>query len=528
MNAASKTTFTIVISLATALATTLAGAADWPSAGRDLLNSRHQSAETQITVRNAHALRLHWAVSTEGDVTASPALDATHLYFPDSAGYLYKLERATGVQVWKRRLADITGIAGDFARATPALSGNALILGNMSGRLAADARQGARVVAIDKTSGNLLWATQVDATPRSVITQSAVVAKGLVLVGVASAEETAAGFTSAAAGWQFQFRGSVVALDVASGAIKWQTFMVPPGYFGGAVWGSTVAVDAQRDTAYVATGNNYAVPQTVLDCLNNNGAPATCMSPANHVDAIVALGLANGAVKWAARGLPHDTWNMGCGLSLPGFVLPPNDNCPHPVGPDWDFAQGPMLLPGAGPKGSSLVGAGQKSGVFWAFRADTGALAWATQAGPPGTTGGMQWGSASDAQRVYVALANSGPTGAGQAPLPWKLKNGSSTTAGGWAALDRKTGAVLWTTPDPLGSRAEAAVAVANGVVFGCNLDATRGSFYALDAKTGKPLWTHASGGACNAAPSIADGMVFWGSGTFNGYGPKKVFAFGL
>lgn len=522
MNAASRTVLSITISVAASLA----GAADWPSAGRDLSNSRHQSAETQITARNANALRLHWAVSTEGDVTASPALDATHLFFPDSAGYLYKLERTTGAVVWKRRLADLTGIAGDFARATPALSGNVLILGNMSGRLAAGVRQGARMLAIDKASGNLLWATQVDATPMSVITQSAVVANGLVLVGLASAEETAAGFMPKAAGWQFQFRGSVVALDVATGAIKWQTYMVPPGYFGAAVWGSTAAVDVQRNLAYVATGNNYAVPAEAQACLNAGGLPASCLSAANHADAVVALDLTSGAIKWAARGLPQDVWNLGCGLIA--FSIPPNDNCPPVHGPDWDFAQGPMLLPGSGPRGSNLVGAGQKSGVFWAFRADTGALAWSTQAGPSGQSGGLQWGSASDSQRVYVAIANSGDTGGGMAPKPWQLKNGSTTTAGGWAALDRKTGAVLWNTPDPLGSRAEAAVAVANGVVFGCNLDPVNGHFYALEAKTGKPLWLHPSGGACNAAPSIADGMVFWGSGTFNGYGPKKVFAFGL
>jgi hypothetical protein len=31
------------------------------------------------------------------------------------------------------------------------------------------------------------------------------------------------------------------------------------------------------------------------------------------------------------------------------------------------------------------------------------------------------------------------------------------------------------------------------------------------------------------AGPSIADGMVYWGTGTFQGApGPKKVYAFGL
>jgi polyvinyl alcohol dehydrogenase (cytochrome) len=71
-------------------------------------------------------------------------------------------------------------------------------------------------------------------------------------------------------------------------------------------------------------------------------------------------------------------------------------------------------------------------------------------------------------------------------------------------------------------------VSGANGVIFGCNLDQVKGTMYALDAKTGKVLWSFNSGAACNAGPSIVDGMVYWGSGTFSGYGPKKVFAFGL
>ena len=84
------------------------------------------------------------------------------------------------------------------------------------------------------------------------------------------------------------------------------------------------------------------------------------------------------------------------------------------------------------------------------------------------------------------------------------------------------------TKKDPQESRAEGAVSGANGVVFGCNL-AAAGTMYALDAKTGATLWSYDSGGPCNAGPSIADGVVYWGSGTFvSPGGPKKVFAFSL
>jgi polyvinyl alcohol dehydrogenase (cytochrome) len=168
------------------------------------------------------------------------------------------------------------------------------------------------------------------------------------------------------------------------------------------------------------------------------------------------------------------------------------------------------------------------------FRARDGKLVWYRQVAPPGLTGGLQWGSATDGQNIFVAVSQSGPAGSGQNPAPWTLKDGSTTTAGGWAALDAKTGAVQWTTKDPLGSRAEAAVSGANGVIFGCNLDPVNGTMYGLDAKTGKVLWSYNSAsttsgvyGACNAGPSIADGVVYWGTGTFQGANaPRKVFAF--
>ena len=92
--------------------------------------------------------------------------------------------------------------------------------------------------------------------------------------------------------------------------------------------------------------------------------------------------------------------------------------------------------------------------------------------------------------------------------------------------MDRKTGAVLWTKPDPMGSRAEAAVSATNEVVFGCNL---AGTMFAMHALTGATLWSYPSNGTCNAAASISGDMVFWGSGNYSGFGtPKKIFAFGL
>jgi polyvinyl alcohol dehydrogenase (cytochrome) len=513
-----------------------ASAAIWPSAGQDLTNAHNQPLEFQIGPSNVANLKVKWSIATDGDVVGQPALDDQYVYFADSAGSIYKASRATGALIWKFPVSNYTGIARDYARGTPAIWGNTLVFGNQSGKFVQafyqPPPQPAQVFAVDKTTGAKLWSTQVDSNQMSAVTNAPIVVQGLVLTGMSSQEELYAGF---APSWPFSFRGSVIALDVYTGALRWRTYTVPPGYYGGGVWGSTFAFDVLRQEVYVGTGNNYAVPQSVLTCLQGGGAPTSCLDPADHFDSIIALSLADGHVTWSQRGVPYDAFNTGCGLYVPYvFVLQPNNNCPNPAGPDWDFAQGPMLL--GGPLFSFLnshVGGGEKSGVFWSFDRTTGKVDWMTQVAPGGLTGGLQWGSATDGPRIYVAVSNAGLDNSGNPPIlqTWTLPNGTATPpgTGGWAALDSTTGKILWATPDPNGSRAEAPVAVANGVMYGCNLDPVNGTMYALNAQTGKVLWSYNSGGACEAGASIADGVVYWGTGNGQGYGtPHKLFAFSL
>jgi outer membrane protein assembly factor BamB len=70
---------------------------------------------------------------------------------------------------------------------------------------------------------------------------------------------------------------------------------------------------------------------------------------------------------------------------------------------------------------------------------------------------------------------------------------------------------------------------VANGVVFGCNM---QGTMFALSAKSGTPLWQQqlATPNPCTAGAAIAGGMVFWGSGDGrnSANAAKALFAFGL
>lgn len=485
----------------------------WSSAGGDRQNTRFAAGESKISAANVAGLVKKWEFTTGGDVSATPALDDQRVYFPDWAGNLYAVNRATGQQVWSTTISSYTGLPGDKARATPAVTDTALVIGNQG-----PFGGGGAVMAVNKLTGALLWKTQVEAHPAAIITQSATVFDGVVYVGTASQEEL---LSAVVPNYPCcTFRGSMAALDLATGAILWKTYMAPDGFPGNAVWGSSPAIDTKRKSVYIATGNNYDVPQEVLDCVAGAGsdpvAQQACLPPDDLFDSVVSLDLRTGKVKWATKALPFDAWTVAC-------IFGGGDNCPEPAGPDYDFGQAPMLYTvkdGPG-KNTEYVGAGQKSGQFWALNPDTGAVAWVTQAGPGGTAGGLQWGSAVDGARVYTANANSNL-------VPWPSPSGS--TAGVWSGIDAGTGGLLWETRPPHGGSTSGPVTTANGVVFGCSLD-LQGHMYALNAATGEVLWEYPSGGSCLSGAAISNGTVYWGSGYSNfGFGSanNKLYAFGL
>jgi polyvinyl alcohol dehydrogenase (cytochrome) len=233
------------------------------------------------------------------------------------------------------------------------------------------------------------------------------------------------------------------------------------------------------------------------------------------MDAVVALDLDTGKIKWGHRLQAFDVWTTICFSS------------PCPLGPDYDFGSGPNLFTvGDGAHKRDLVGAGQKSGVYWALDPDTGKIVWATQIGPGSVFGGIEWGTATDGKRIYVALSNFG-----QKNLT--LLSGQTITYGTFNALDPETGKIIWQTPDPAGSFPVGAVTTANGVLYGESVNAN-GPLYAFDAATGHLLWSFNSIGSAMGAPSVVNGTVYWGSGyqrfnvpTFVS-GSNKLYAFGL
>jgi polyvinyl alcohol dehydrogenase (cytochrome) len=485
----------------------------WSMGGVDLQNSRTNSVQKTLSPSNASRLATKWTTQTHGDVSATPAVVGGFVYFPDWGGYLDKVDAKTGAVVWARKLSSY-GFNDDpalFARSSPAVVGNTLYLGDQAGYTGTP--RPAHVFAVDTRTGDLLWATVINENPFSIVTQSPVVTGGVVYVGTASAEEADAAFIP---GYVCcTFRGSFSALDAKTGKELWRTYTVPLGYSGGAVWGSTPAIDTKSKTVYITTGNNYDVPDAAKQCQLNGGTPAECLDPADHIDSIMALDPSTGAIKWATGVQGFDDWIVSC---IPG--LPANPNCPPSPGPDFDFGSGANLFTAViDGKKVDLVGAGQKSGTYWALNAATGQIVWSTTAGPGSTLGGIEWGTAYDGKRIYVAEANFGF-------LPYD-HNPALPPVGSFAALDPATGRILWQTADPSGSFDTGAVSASNGLMFAASMS---GHMYVLDGATGQILKDFAGAGSSNAGPAIDNaGTVYWGNGYARfGVGSTTFYAFSV
>ena len=456
------------------------GPSAWPFAGNDLGNTRNNPDEHVIGDANVSQLQKRWSVSFAGNLTGTPSVVGGAVYLPDRSGSLSSFDAATGAVRWTHTVTSYTGVTADSTRNT-AVAGGRVVFGDRPG-----SSEGARLVAVDAATGTRLWSTVIDTQHWSVITGAPTIDGNVAYVGVSSKEEDSATCCS--------FRGSVVAVDVTTGAVLWRTYTAPVGYTGNAVWSSAPVVDHATGLLYVGTGNNYTVPAGVCAAPGQTG----CTAPASddYVDALLALHLTTGAPAWALSTLSSDVSSHVC-------------SDPTTCGPDFDFGSDPNLFTATiGGTSRQLLGIGQKSGVYWAVNAATGALVWQTRVGPGGPGGGIEWGSATDGVRIYVAEVNDAGT-------PWSLPSGVSTTGGFFSALDPATGHILWQTADPQGAKDFGYVSVANGVVYAGSGAGSGTTMYALNARLGTVLWSYASGGSVMGGAAVVDGQVYWASGYY-------------
>ena len=450
-------------------------------------DNRHYQSDQQsgLTAAQVPQLKLKWVFGFP-DAAASwsqATVAGGRVFVGSQNGVVYALSALRGCIAWT-----FTAHAG--VRASIVVDKRAAYFADQSGF----------VYAVDAATGQLQWSRRVEDHPLVRLTGSPVLFNGRLYVPTSSYEEGGKppGYGCCT------FRGSLIALDAKTGDAVWQSYTIPQKPMllreyadgtqlwapsGGAIW-SAPTIDAKRNAIYVAVGNTYS------------GAPQ------KTTDAILALDLKSGALRWAQQMTPGERDVFGC---VPGDV-----NCGEKPGPDFDFGASPVLA--ARPGGRDIILAGQKSGVLYALDPDRkGQLVWRYRAGGGSGLGGIQWGIGADGTNAYAPVADI------YAEMP-----------GGLHAVNLTNGKRAWYTPPaPLAcgkpSRAcsgaqFSAVTVIPGVVFSPSND---GAIRGYSTRDGSIIWsfdtnrdfqavngvkTH--GGSMNGpAPTVAGGMMYVASG---------------
>jgi polyvinyl alcohol dehydrogenase (cytochrome) len=415
--------------IATAVAIVVAGsapaAADWPMFGHDLSNSR-SAGGAGPSPSAARALQQAWVFnSSNGDFTGTPVVSGGTLVAGTNLGSIYALDPATGKLRWSR---DVHQQINGSAAIDPHAPGGPTVFVPVA-RIG-----GPHLLALSLATGRVRWDRVLSSQAGADVYGSPVYWRRTIYIG-----------TSGPGNDQSNARGTVVALDEASGRLRWRTYTVPAGHDGGAVW-TTPSIDTRTGRLYVGTGNAYHSP-----------AAAT-------TDSMLVMNASNGRMLGHFQSTPGDVWELD-----------------DPTGgPDYDFGASPNLI--TSPGGRRLVGEGQKSGTYWALDRATMRPVWRRSVGPGSQADGGIGSTAYDGLRIYGSDSVDGQV--------FALGRGGSLR---WSSLDTGT---LHIPP----------VAVGNGVLYSAD---SAGILTARDATTGAILTKAPLGGPTYGGISVVGHAVY-------------------
>ncbi|MBM0107228.1 PQQ-binding-like beta-propeller repeat protein [Steroidobacter sp. S1-65] len=475
--------------------------------GFDPKNHRRLSAaQSGLRTADMRTLELAWAMGfpKATQMRSQPAIVGTTLFLP-----VADAQRLFAIDISAQPCVQWV-----YWHATPLRTGAAFGELPNGRKVVVFSDIASKVHMLDATTGQALWIQHVGLYPLSLTTGTPALHGDRVYVPISQYEISLGGNDDHEC---CRTHGAVTALDAMTGKPIWTAHTMEEarpvrdrgdgkmifGPSGAPIWTSP-AIDAKRGVLYVGTGEATSEP----------AAPTT--------DAILAIDLKDGRIRWSFQATENDIFLTGCVRNRDGLNCPKNS-----VHRDVDFGASVIIAQRA--DGSDVLLAGQKSGTLWALDPDRdGKLVWRQDFGEGSPLGGIHWGIAYDGTRVFAPINR---------PYASATKAGSQKP--GLHAVRVDTGAVEWSytaKPDCSGKRAElvkacatnigfsGAPTVIDGAVVSGSLD---GFVHAFDAKTGELLFKFdtarafdtfngvpASGGAIdNATIVAANGMLFVSSG---------------
>jgi outer membrane protein assembly factor BamB len=361
---------------------------EWTGWGANYYNNRWASENTAVSSSNINSITQHCKFSYPRGISATPVVSGSTVFYPTWNGSFVALDYTNCHIQWTINVTSIIvefGPVSDLqvasnivaSRSSPQIDGNLLYFGTLASAL---------MVAVNRTTGEVLDVIQIDAHPAAIITMSPTFYDGKIIIGVSSSEESYAtqpGYKCCT----FVGHLTALSLDVSTKKFKkiWDVPMIPPklaatGWSGASVWGSQPAIDSVRGQVLIGTGNIYTVPDAIKECQTATknitavleGLVADpCLPDTIWQESILAIDIELGIVNWVRQLTALDAWNLACLANGAGAA-----NCPGTPGPDYDFGMAPTFVPGSSstPYGKDTLIVGQKSGELWALSAQAGAV----------------------------------------------------------------------------------------------------------------------------------------------------------
>ena len=481
---------------------------DWLMYGRDYYAHRYVELD-QITPANVNGLHPVWVFATGGEnrgLEATPLIHQGVLYVSADASRVFAIDARTGAKKWSydpeiSSEAERVFCCGSINRGV-ALFGNLVFVGTMD----------ARLVAINKNTGEVEWETQViDWRQGYSITGAPLVVKDMVLTGVA--------------GGEFGIRGFVKAFDADSGKLRWTAYTIPgPGESGNETWPGDTWKNGGGPTW---TTGVYDPGLELVYWNTGNAAPWNChvrKGDNKWTAATIALDADTGRIEWGFQYTPWDCWDYDA-VSTP--VLADIELREHGLvkalfhhdkngffyvldRTDGQFIYGEPIVPGI----NWALGLDSETGRP-EVNPDMVAESGGPEVGPiiPSLEGAIDWQPLAynpELKTLYF-MSNQWAMGykfweEGTFEPPtngeWYLGADyqqylTSDKPGNFLAFDVVERKILWrrTSPAPFWA---GSVATSSGLVFTGDM---RGYFMAFDARTGVLLWQFQTGSGIIGSP---------------------------
>ena len=512
---------------------------NWLTYSGSYLSQRHTALD-EITTTNTGDLELKWVFQAQSlqMFETTPIVVGGIMYLTEAPNTVVALDAKLGRVFWKYQYTpsqESRPCCGRLNRGL-GLLGNTLFMATID----------ARLIAIDATTGQPVWVTDV-ADPRAgyAMTVAPLVIKDKVIVGVA--------------GGEYGIRGFIAAYDAETGDEVWRFYTIPgPGEPGHETWEGGGDAWMHGGASVWLTGSYDPDLNLTYWGIGNPGPdwnPAQRPGDNLYSDSVVALNADTGELEWY-------------------FQFTPNDDY------DYDSVQIPVLVDYPAQDGSTLklMLWGNRNGFFYVLDRENGRFVsgnpfifinWAeglddngrpieTPQPPgtptfPGVQGGTNWYSPSYSPNTNLFYVSSWENNAttfgvreaeyqpGQTflggtlgnPIPGaprlpNLKRGEinnwteAAGTGAIIALDPVTGDAKWKF-EMTDVTTSGILTTVTDVLF---TGGREGYFHALDARNGELLWRSAALGGVIAMGPISyavDGQQFVAAAAGNG-----LFVFGL